>query len=317
MNNRGDNNTFIIYDGIFNTYRAVCVFLNYYTNAPKPRARTESEKYYLSAHLEKRLPLPELSDEPSYNLSVVVPAYNETERMPSMLRETVDYLENRRLKDPSFKYEIIIVDDGSTDGTSKIALKYGKDNPHVDLKVLTLEKNRKKGGKTILFADADGATKFSDHEILEKRLFEVIDKNEFGVAVGSRAHLVNTEVVVKRSLIRNFLMHSFHKVLYILGIRAIKDTQCGFKLFTRKSASYIFHNMHVEGWIFDIEVLLIAQYFNMPIVEVPVTWHEIDGSKVSLIKDSIKMAMDLLTIRLCYITRYWNICEPLPRLKRD
>ncbi|RIB28614.1 glycosyltransferase family 2 protein [Gigaspora rosea] len=298
------------------------------TSAPKPRARTESEKYYLSAHLEKRLPLPDISDEPTCNLSVVVPAYNETERLPSMLRETVDYLENKRLKDPIFQYEIIVVDDGSTDGTSKTALKYGQTNSHVDLKVLTLEKNRNKGGavtqgilssrgKTILFADADGATKFSDHETLERRLLEVVDNNGFGVAIGSRAHLVNTEVVVKRSFIRNFLMHSFHKVLYILGIRAIKDTQCGFKLFTRKSASYIFHNMHVEGWIFDIEVLLIAQYFNMPIVEVPVTWHEIDGSKMSLIKDSIRMAIDLLTIRLCYLSRYWNIREPLPRLKRD
>ncbi|CAG8656152.1 8923_t:CDS:2 [Gigaspora margarita] len=285
MNNQGDY-TFIFYDGIFNTYHIVYVLLNYYTSAPKPRALIESEKYYLSAHLEKRLPLPDISDEPTCNLSVVVPAYNETERLPSMLRETVEYLENKRLKDPIFQYEIIVVDDGSTDGTSKTALKYGQTNLHVDLKVLTLENNRNKG-KTILFADADGATKFSDHETLEKRLFEVVDNNGFGVAIGSRAHLVNTEVV------------------------------CGFKLFTRKSASYIFHNMHVEGWIFDIEVLLIAQYFNMPIVEVPVTWHEIDGSKMSLIKDSIRMAIDLLTIRLCYLSRYWNIREPLPRLKRD
>ncbi|CAG8702418.1 19654_t:CDS:2, partial [Cetraspora pellucida] len=264
--------------------------------APKPRARTESEKYYLTARLEKRQPLPDISDEPSCTLSVVVPAYNETERMPSMLHETVSYLESRKLKDQTFQYELIVVDDGSTDGTSKTALKYGQVNPHVDLRVLTLEKNRKKGGavtqgilssrgKNILFADADGATKFSDHEVLEKRLLEVIDENGFGVAVGSRAHLVNTEAVVK--------------------------------LFTRKSALYIFHNMHVEGWIFDIEVLLIAQYFNMPIVEVPVTWHEIDGSKVSLIKDSIKMAIDLLTIRLCYLSRFWSIREPLLRLKRD
>jgi len=102
-------------------------------------------------------------------------------------------------------------------------------------------------------------------------------------------------------------MHSFHKVLYILGIRAIKDTQCGFKLFTRKSALNIFNNIHVEGWIFDIEVLLLAQYFNMPIVEVPVTWHEIDGSKVSLIKDSIKMAIDLLIIRLNYFFGFWKV----------
>lgn len=102
-------------------------------------------------------------------------------------------------------------------------------------------------------------------------------------------------------------MHSFHKVLYILGIRTIKDTQCGFKLFTRKAALNIFNNMHVEGWIFDIEVLLLAKYFNMPIVEVSVTWHEVDGSKVSLIKDSIKMAIDLSIIRLNYFLGIWKI----------
>ena len=104
-------------------------------------------------------------------------------------------------------------------------------------------------------------------------------------------------------------MHSFHKVLYVLGIRIIKDTQCGFKLFTRKSALNIFNNTHVEGWIFDIEVLLLAQYFNMPIVEVSVTWHEIDGSKVSIIKDSIKMAIDLLIIRFNYLFGIWKIID--------
>ena len=105
-------------------------------------------------------------------------------------------------------------------------------------------------------------------------------------------------------------MHSFHKVLYILGIRNIKDTQCGFKLFTRKSTLHIFTNLHVEGWIFDIEVLLIANSLKMPIVEIPVNWKEIDGSKVSLIKDSLLMALDLLVIRLNYWLRFWKIKDP-------
>src|SRR5437660_364989 len=112
-------------------------------------------------------------------------------------------------------------------------------------------------------------------------------------------------------------MHSFHRVLYILGIRGIADTQCGFKLFTRKTAARVFSNMHVERWIFDIEMLLIAQYFKIPIAETPVSWHEIDGSKVSLIKDSIQMALDLLTIRLNYFFRIWKIHDPILRPKRQ
>lgn len=107
-------------------------------------------------------------------------------------------------------------------------------------------------------------------------------------------------------------MYSFHKVVYILGCRGIEDTQCGFKLFSRKAAQAIFPNMHVEGWVFDIEVLMIAQQLRIPIVEVPVAWQEIDGSKVSLMRDSIQMALDLLIIRMNYLFGIWRI-RPLLR----
>src|ERR1700722_20226131 len=96
-------------------------------------------------------------------------------------------------------------------------------------------------------------------------------------------------------------MRGFHALVYFLGIRGIEDTQCGFKLFTRKAAQLIFPNMHVERWIFDIECLVIAQAHRIPITEVQVTWHEIDGSKVNLMRDSIQMALDLLTIRLNFL----------------
>ncbi|RHZ84861.1 hypothetical protein Glove_74g21 [Diversispora epigaea] len=320
--------TFITFIGLF-TILGISVFFAFLILfSPKSRKRTESEKYYLSSRTNKPQPLPSIFDESVLYLTVVVPAHNETKRIPLMLQETVNYLEGRKLEDKNFQYEIIVVDDDSTDDTTVIALEFGNKNKNVDLKVLKLEKNRKKGGavaqgilsssgKHILFADADGATQFSDFEFLERELKRIVDKDGFGVAVGSRAHLVKTDAVVKRSFIRNFLMHSFHKVLYIFGIRDIADTQCGFKLFTRKSGLCIFSNMHVEGWIFDIEMLLIAQFLKMPIVEVPVTWHEVEGSKVSLIKDSIQMAMDLLIIRLNYFFGFWKIHDPLSRLKRE
>ena len=101
-------------------------------------------------------------------------------------------------------------------------------------------------------------------------------------------------------------MRCFHLAVFLLGIRSINDTQCGFKLFTRSASRAIFSNMHVEGWIFDIEVLIIAEKLSIPISEVPVTWHEVDGSKMSLLRDAIQMLLQLLMIRTNYFLGFWK-----------
>ena len=93
----------------------------------------------------------------------------------------------------------------------------------------------------------------------------------------------------------------------MFGIASIKDTQCGFKAFTRKAAADIFSNLHVQGWIFDIEVLLLAEYLNIPIIEIPIEWHEVDGTKMNLAKDSLLMLKDLILIRLNYALGFWKI----------
>ncbi|KAF9585428.1 dolichyl-phosphate beta-glucosyltransferase [Lunasporangiospora selenospora] len=283
------------------------------------RGAIRSEKY--RAQL-KSLDRTDSSIEPQCHLSLVVPAYNESERLPIMLKETLEYLDGRSLatkgaKGQPFSYEILIVDDGSQDKTVSIALEIAKRESKAEIRVLSFEKNRGKGGAVIqgmqytrgeyiLMVDADGATRFSDVSALETQL-QAVERDGLGVAIGSRAHLVKTDAVVKRSFVRNFLMYSFHKVVYVLGIRGVEDTQCGFKLFTRAAAEAIFPNMHVEGWVFDIEMLMIAQQLKIPLAEVPVAWQEIDGSKVSLVRDSIRMAVDLLIIRMNYIFGLWKI----------
>ena len=114
-------------------------------------------------------------------------------------------------------------------------------------------------------------------------------------------------------------MYAFHTFLHFIGIRAIKDTQCGFKLFTRRACALIFPFMHVERWAFDVECLYLAERQKIPMIEVPVTWHEVrslkqketnkkvPGSKLSLAKDSLLIALDLIHFRLNYTLGIWKI----------
>lgn len=258
--------------------------------------------------------LPEI-DSPSCDgikLSVVIPSFNETGRIKTMLDETIGFLQ----KEMKNTYEVLIIDDGSSDGTADFCLKLAKDRFHLnngELRVVVLEKNRGKGGAVRhgmlhirgdygLFADADGASKFSD----VVKLFENMSSTKPCISIGSRAHMVNTDAVVKRTIVRNFLMYSLHALVFIFGIRSINDTQCGFKLFNRKAINEIFSKLHTEGWIFDVEILIIALRKNIRINEVPISWHEVDGSKMDLARDSINMAKDLIIIRLAYILGIYN-----------
>ncbi|ODV65194.1 hypothetical protein HYPBUDRAFT_154040 [Hyphopichia burtonii NRRL Y-1933] len=252
----------------------------------------------------------------SIELSVVIPCYNETNRLGKMLDEATEYL-NKNYKE---NYEILIVDDGSSDGTDDYALRKAtqlKLAPHI-LRVIKLSSNRGKGGavthgllhsrgRLALFADADGATKFSD----VKKLMDWLNQlgNKPGVAIGSRSHMVDTDAVVKRSFIRNFLMYGLHTLVYIFGIRAIQDTQCGFKMFNQESVSKVFPHMHTERWIFDVEVLLLCEIQGIAMQEVPVNWQEIDGSKIDLAKDSIGMAIDLVVTRIAYLIGTYKLNE--------
>ncbi|KAL7752245.1 dolichyl-phosphate beta-glucosyltransferase [Sorochytrium milnesiophthora] len=278
-----------------------------------------AKPFYLDTTTRAERPFAAIEQPATCKLTVVVPAYNEAKRLPHMLADTLRYLGARQARDAAFTFEIIVVDDGSLDATVQAAREFAQSSDYADvIKVLVLPHNRGKGGavtqgvlcasgELVLFADADGATRFSDLELLEERI-KTLGVN--GVAVGSRAHLVKTDAVVKRSVLRNVLMYSFHAVLYVFGIRHIRDTQCGFKLFTRPAARRIFPNVHVQGWIFDIELLLLAQYLGIPVAEVCVHWHEVDGSKMSLAVDSVRMLVDLLTIRACYATGLWST-QPL------
>ena len=260
---------------------------------------------------------PSLFDEPTVTLSLIVPAYNEEVRLPVMMDETLDYLERRCRLDRNFSYEIIIVDDGSRDDTAKVGLSYSKRKTTEKVRVLKLYENNGKGGavrkgmmrargKYLLMVDADGATRIQDLERLEAKASEVETQNEWSMVVGSRHHLM-MDAVAERTALRNALMFGFHFYVSIMCAPGINDTQCGFKLFSRKAAQKLFPSQHIERWAFDVELLYLANKQNIPIVEVAVNWQEISGSKVNLFSSIPQMARDIFTLRLCYMFGLWTI----------
>ncbi|CAF3479608.1 unnamed protein product [Rotaria socialis] len=282
----------------------------------KMAPRSENEKHYQDPVTKSRQLFPSLKDTHSKYLSVIIPAYKEVDRLPTMIRDTMDYIEQRQAKDASFTYELIIVDDGSPDKTSEVALTYSAQYGTDIVRVLTLDANRGKGGAVrmgvlsargqwILFADADGATQFSDFPKLEKS-GQAAMKNNDVVVCGSRRHL-ETESVAKRSAFRTLLMYVFHFEVWLFAVKSIRDTQCGFKLFSRQAAEKIFTRMHVERWAFDVELLYIAEKLNIPILEADVNWQEIPGSKLDPFAASLQMGIDILAIWFRYILGIWTI----------
>ncbi len=254
---------------------------------------------------------------PTVYVSFIVPAYNEEARLRPMLDETLRYLEARRRRSPDFTFEVIIVDDGSRDRTAEVALEYVAAHGGPDcVRLLQLQRNQGKGGavqqgmlhargRLLLMIDADGATRVDDFEALERVCVEV-ERDGLAIVVGSRAHLQD-EAVATRSALRNVLMHGFHFLVAAICVRGVRDTQCGFKLFTRRAAQAVFTNQRIRRWSFDVELLFIGRKCELPIAEVGVHWAEIPGSKVEIVQTTLMMARDLVLIRLAYLTGFWKV----------
>lgn len=297
----------------------VGVVILYMASPPPDLYRYLNEKSYQDPNDDNNFfDFPSLYSPATIDLSVIVPAYNEEERLPKMLDECLDFLEERRKTTKGFSYEVIVVDDGSKDKTTQVALKYSQKYTTEHVRVLKLVKNRGKGGairlgmfsargRALLFADADGATEFKDLTKLEECLKKInINEDSRALVCGSRAHLQD-ESVAQRSLFRTILMYGFHFFVWFLCVKSIKDTQCGFKLLTRNAAAVLFTNMHVNRWAFDVELLYIAQYLNIPMGEVAVNWQEIDGSKIIPVFSWAQMGKDILFIRLRYTLGFWKV----------
>jgi len=237
-------------------------------------------------------------------LSIVIPAYNEADNFNAkVLDPMVKYLSKQ-----NYSYEVLIVDDGSTDGSPDLIQKFVKKTPNWYLitnphqgkaqTVATGVKNSK--GEFVLFTDFDQATPISE---VEKLLAFV--KKGFDIVIGSRE--VKGSKREKEPWYRHLMGRGFNLIVSIFAIRGIRDTQCGFKLFKTDIAKQLFNRLVVYGkrpeksaftGAFDVELLYLASKEKYPIAEVPVHWKHVHTTRVSPIKDSIRMFIDILRIRL-------------------
>lgn len=226
-------------------------------------------------------------------ISVVIPAYNEESRLGATLERILAYFEG---SDAAF--EIIVVDDGSTDRTSEVAKATGK------VRVEKLERNRGKGAAVrtgmliaqapwVLFCDADLATPVEELD----RLLAQAARRQADVVVGTRAH-AESDIRVRQPVRREMMGRVFNLFVRSMMLSDFKDTQCGFKLFTREAARRIFSHARVDRFAFDVEVLLLAKKMGLKVVEVPVAWRHFEQSSVSPTGDAPRMLLDLLVLRL-------------------
>jgi dolichyl-phosphate beta-glucosyltransferase len=231
----------------------------------------------------------------SPDLSIVIPAYNEASRIEPTIREIVSYCRER-----GRALELILVDDGSSDGTSAVGRRLAEE--YGELRLIRLAANHGKGyavrtgvvnsvGGRVLFVDADGSTPISELERLEAALAAGAD-----LAVGSREKRAEG-VTVQAKWYRRLIGRTFHRLVEWLADVDVTDTQCGFKLFTAPAAHDLFSRMVINGFAFDVEVLVMAKRRGYRIQEVPVNWMHRPGSKVRLTSDSLRMAADLFRIR--------------------
>ena len=222
--------------------------------------------------------------------SIIIPAYNESARLGATLDRVLEHIGAQH-----WDAEVIVVNDGSRDDTAEMVLARSRANP--GLRLVENPGNRGKGysvrngmlkaaGEIRLFTDADLSSPIEE----ANKLFAAIEAGA-DVAIGSRWLQPDTQAQ------RQFYGRTFNLVLRILlGLR-FKDTQCGFKAFSRSSAEKLFSQQTIEGWGFDAELLFLADRLGLTIKELPVVWSDAEGTRIHPLRDGLHMMAEVLTIR--------------------
>ncbi len=238
---------------------------------------------------------PAPSDAAPPRLSLVIPAYNEAERIGGTLERMLAYFDGQ-----DYEVEFLVVDDGSSDSTQDVVRKAA--GARLNVRILHYDGNRGKGfavrygmvraeGDYVLFSDADESTPIREVE----KLYESVRRGH-DIAIGSR-DVADSKLTRHQSRIREAGGKLFNRFVQMLAVPGIHDTQCGFKLFTRTAARNIFSRCQVDNFSFDVEALYIGRLLGYSVQEVGVEWHHCEGSKVDYLRDSVRMIATLFRIR--------------------
>jgi glycosyltransferase involved in cell wall biosynthesis len=233
---------------------------------------------------------------PPLDLSIIIPAFDEERRLPKTIERVLSYLETRPLR-----AEIIVVDDGSSDGTIRIVEEYEKEYPAVRL--ISNGRNRGKGfsvrhgmlearGEIALFTDADLSTPIEEAD----KLISALREKNYDGAIGSRA-VDRSLIEVRQSALRELAGILFNRLVRSIAGIEFSDTQCGFKAFRRERARILFEQQRIERFGFDPEILFLAKRHGLRVAEIPVRWSHDAATKVRVVSDGLRMFLELLVIR--------------------
>lgn len=247
-------------------------------------------------------------------LSVVIPSYNEQKNLQrGVLEEVYAYL-----LDQNYTWELILTDDGSTDGTINSLQKFAEgkknvtvlNNKHAGKGPTVSTGMLKATGKYRLFTDFDQSTPISE----VTKALDVLQSGSAEIAIGSRE--VAGAARAKEPFHRHVMGRGFNLMVQILALRGISDSQCGFKLFTDNATTLLFPALVIYGsqkprkdsytGAFDVELLFLARKKGLKIVEIPVKWAHFSSDRVSPIKDSLRMFRDIVRIRLAWLTGQYS-----------
>jgi len=232
------------------------------------------------------------------DLSIVIPAYDEQDRLGDSVRKILGYLSTEKLAG-----ELIVVDDGSSDKTARIAEEAGAEFPGAEVNVIRYEQNRGKGyavktgllaarGDVALFSDADLSTPIDEMH----KLIDPIRSGEFDVTFGSRA-LDRSLISTHQPWVREQGGRVVNLIIKTMSGLRFLDTQCGFKAFNMEKFRPLLDVMRIDRFGFDVEFLFVANYHKLRLKEIPVRWANVEGSKVSVVRDTRRMFGELAQIR--------------------